>query len=304
MPQSKFSVIIVPDDTGKVIKRRLSKWKLIAVLSFAVLFVCVSAFFTYGYFKANIDSQKLVSLEKENLYLSTKIAGLQESVESIKGKMSTIIETDENIRLVFDFPSIDPSIREVGIGGPEYGVMEFNSPASQDLDFVEQDIDKILRQLKLENASFEEIYTQVQEKKHVLDHMPSIKPCEGLITSGMGMRRDPFTGLLTQHNGLDIATPKGTPVYAPANGKVVKAHYERGMGNLIVIDHGNNLKSYYGHLSLIKVKKGQRVNRMDVIGAVGSTGRSTGSHLHYEIRKYNRPINPRDYFVKSIIYRN
>ena len=302
MPQSEYSVIIVPDNTGKVIERRIAKWKVVSVLTFAALFVIASTIFTIGFFKANIDSHKLTSLEKENIYLSTKIVSLQESVEQIKGKMSDIIDTDENIRLVFDFPSIDPTIREVGIGGPEYGVMEFETPTAHQLAFVEQDIDKILRQIKFENASFQELYEKVQDKKTILDHTPSVKPCDGIITSGLGMRHDPFTGLMTKHNGLDIATSKGTPIHAPASGTITRTGWDRGLGNYVVIDHGNNIKTHYGHMSVVKVRKGQRVSRMDVIGAVGSTGRSTGPHLHYEVRKYNRPVNPRDYFVKSILY--
>lgn len=304
MPKSQFSVIIVPDSTGRVIEKKIAKWKLVSALVFASLFVIISGLFAFGYFKANVDSQKLASLEAENLFLTNKVTDLQKSVDQIKGQMSDIIETDENIRLVFDLPSIDPSIREVGIGGPEYGEVEFDSHPVRELSFVEQDIDKILRQIKLENASFEDIYVKVQDKKHVLDHMPSIIPCDGFITSGVGKRRDPFTGLIVQHNGIDIASSKGTLVYSPAAGTVKRCGWDRGMGNFVVIDHGNNLKTYFGHLSLIKVKNGQRVHRMDVIGAVGSTGRSTGPHLHYEVRKYNRPVNPREYFVQSIIYRS
>ena len=303
MPRTEFSVIIVPESTGKVIEKKIGKWKFISIVVAVSLFVICSAFFAFGYFKASIDSQKLASLEKENGYLQNKLDNLQQSVELIKGQMSDIIETDENIRLVFDMPSIDPAIREVGIGGPEFGVMEFESSRSQDLTLVERDIDKILRQINLENASFSDVYEKIQSKKDVLDHTPSIIPCEGLITSGLGVRNDPFTGMMTMHNGIDIAAGKGTPVYAPGAGTIINCGWDRGMGNFVVIDHGNNLKTYYGHLSLLKIHKGQKVDRMDLLGMVGSTGRSTGPHLHYEVRKYNRPVNPREYFVKSIIYK-
>jgi len=302
MPRSDFSLIIVPDSTGKVIERRVARWKLVSGLSFGVLFILISLFFTIGYFKANIDNQKLASLQEENKFLELKIVKLQESVESIKGQMADIAETDENIRLVFDLPSIDPAIREVGVGGPEYGLMKFNSPPVHQLSMVEQDIDKILRQINLENASFDDVYDKIQSKKYILDHTPSIKPCEGFITSGAGVRKDPFTGMLAMHNGLDIAASKGTPVYAPASGIVIQCGWDSGMGNFIAIDHGNDLKTFYGHLSLIKVTKGQEIDRMDVIGLVGSTGRSTGPHLHFEVHKYSRPANPKDYFLKSIIY--
>lgn len=302
MPRTGFSLIIVPESTGKVIKKTIAKWKVITALVVSVLVISCSAFCAIGYFKAKIDSQKLISLNEENQYLEANILKLQQTVEFIKGKMSDIIQTDEKIRLVFDMPSIDPAIREVGVGGPEFGTTEYDTRASEELGFVEKDIDKILRQINLENASFEDLYGKIQAKKSRLDHTPSIIPCEGLITSGIGVRKDPFTGLMAMHNGIDIATNKGTPVYAPAAGTIVDCGWDRGMGNFIVIDHGNDLRTYYGHLSLIKVRNGQYVQRMDILGLVGSTGRSTGPHLHYEIRSYNRPLNPREYFVNSIIY--
>jgi len=243
MPRTGFSVIIVPESTGKLIKKNIARWKVITALASAALFLIFSTFFAIGYFKSNIDSKRLVDLEKENKYLESRISEMQQSVETIKGRMSDIIKTDENIRLVFDLPSIDPSIREVGIGGPEFGVMEYDSPTTQQLSFVEQDIDKILRQINLETASFGDVYDKIQSKKHILDHTPSIMPCEGFITSGLGMRRDPFTGMMNRHNGIDIATGKGTPVYAPAAGTVVKCGWDRGMGNFIILDHGNNRRT-------------------------------------------------------------
>jgi len=304
MPRTEFSVIIVPDGTNRLIEKRIARWKLISSLVFVLIFLFSSVYFAVGYFKASIDKQKLSGLEKENKFLEAKIGGLQESVELIKGQMASIIKTDENIRMVFDLPSIDSSIREVGIGGPEYGVMDFNSPSTQQISYVEKDIDKILRQINLETASFNDVYDKIQSKKDLLDHTPSIMPCEGMVTSGLGGRRDPFTGMISYHNGIDMAASKGTPVYAPAAGVIESCGWERGMGNLIVIDHGNNLKTYYGHLSLVKVYKGQKVDRMDLIGLVGSTGRSTGPHLHYEVRSYDRPLNPRDFFIDSIIYKS
>jgi len=302
MPRSEYSVIIVPESTGKVIKRTVAKWMVYTSLSIVALFCVVSIIFTIGYFNANIDKQTLILLQDENRFLEDKIVHLRESVESIKGQMAGIVETDENIRLVFDFPSIDPAIREVGVGGPDFSKMEFNTPAAEHASLIERDIEKILRQINLENASFNDVYEKIQSKKDVLDHTPSIKPCEGFISSGIGKRKDPFTGLMANHNGLDICSRKGTPVHATADGKVIRSGWDRGMGNFVAIDHGFNLKTYYGHLSVIKVKKGQKVSRMDVIGLIGSTGRSTGPHLHYEVRKYNRPVNPIEYFVKSIIY--
>jgi murein DD-endopeptidase MepM/ murein hydrolase activator NlpD len=302
MPRSGYSVVIVPDDTGKVIEKRIPKWKIITLISILSGFLILASFFAIAYLKSNIDTHKMKSLAQENEYLQGRITDLQKSVESIKGRMADIIKTDENIRLMFDLPTIDPSIREVGIGGPDFGTSDIHSPVISNLSLVERDIDKILRQIKLENASYGDVYNKVKDRKHILDHTPSIIPTDGIITSGLGLRKDPFTGIMTMHEGIDIAANRGTPIYAPANGIIERCGWDKGMGNFIVIDHGYNLKTYYGHLQLIKIRKGQKVNRLDILGTIGSTGRSTGPHLHYEVRKYGRPINPTEYFVRAIVF--
>jgi murein DD-endopeptidase MepM/ murein hydrolase activator NlpD len=131
------------------------------------------------------------------------------------------------------------------------------------------------------------------ERRHALAMAtPSIWPAHGWLSSGMGNRRDPVTGGADFHPGLDIAGEKGQPVYATAAGRVTQAGYSGAYGNLIVVDHGFGLETKYGHLSRFNVKKGQQVSRGDVIGQVGSTGRATGNHLHYEVRANGRLLNP------------
>ncbi len=302
MPPRKFSVVIIPDDTGKVVEKRIVLWKIVTLFSILTLFFICSVFSVIGYLKANIDRNKLASLKAENDYLAGKIESLQQSVESIKGQMADIIKTDENIRLVFDLPAIDPSIREVGVGGQDFKMVDIESQTVNELSLVEGDIDKILRQIKLENASFSDVFDKVRSKKDILDHTPSIMPVEGLISRGFGMRPNPFTGIYQMHRGIDIAANKGTPIYAAADGKVIYCGWDKGFGNTVIIDHGYGLKTYYGHLSMAKVRKGARVKRRDIIGLVGSTGYSTGPHLHYEVRENGRAVDPMKYIFKSIIF--
>jgi murein DD-endopeptidase MepM/ murein hydrolase activator NlpD len=121
------------------------------------------------------------------------------------------------------------------------------------------------------------------------------------MSRGFGMHTDPFTGLYESHQGMDLAAPKGTPVRATADGIVTGAEFQSGLGNMILIDHGNGITTCYGHLSKIMVTRGRQVKRGDVIGQVGSTGYSTGPHLHYEVRDHDRPLNPANYIIKSIL---
>jgi murein DD-endopeptidase MepM/ murein hydrolase activator NlpD len=125
---------------------------------------------------------------------------------------------------------------------------------------------------------------------------PSLWPVVGKLETGVGGRHNPFTGRGWEyHEGQDIDAAYGTPVLAAANGTVTIAQYQRGYGNVVYVDHGNGLSTRYGHLSEIEVKAGQSVTRGATLGKVGSTGRSTGPHLHYEVRVNNQPVNPREY---------
>lgn len=125
---------------------------------------------------------------------------------------------------------------------------------------------------------------------------PSLWPVVGKLETGVGGRHNPFTGRGWEyHEGQDIDSPYGTPVLAAASGKVIIAQYQRGYGKVIYVDHGNGLSTRYGHLSEIEVKVGESVTRGATLGKVGSTGRSTGPHLHYEVRVNNQPVNPREY---------
>ncbi len=156
------------------------------------------------------------------------------------------------------------------------------------------------------DASFKQMFTNWKKLDNVAEGaiaVPSDKPVKNAdFTSGYGVRSDPFKGRAAMHAGIDLAGPVGTPIYATADGTVGDAGYNSGgYGNLVKLDHGRGIETRYGHLSAILVRPGQRVSRGQVIGRMGSTGRSTGSHLHYEVRIENRAVNPIP-FMKSSDY--
>ncbi len=130
-----------------------------------------------------------------------------------------------------------------------------------------------------------------------LAHTPSVWPVKGFLASGFGQREDPIDGEAAFHTGVDIAAPFGSPVQAPADGLVVETGWQQGYGNCIVISHGSGIATLYGHLSKILVKPGQKVKRWQKIGLVGTSGRTTGSHLHYEVHRQGRVVNPKPYLV-------
>ena len=298
----RFSIIVVPPENGKIVNKEISKRLLVIASLFVSCFILASVYSAIGFVKAGIDKKKMASLVAENQVLSAKIGDLESTVTMLKSDVSKIIYKDENIRLVFDLPPIEPEIREVGVGGAITPTAELGSELGQRTWLVREDIEKVGRQLKLENASYEELLDKVQSKKLQLDHTPTIQPCEGFMSRGFGMHIDPFTGTYQAHTGIDIATPKGTPVHATAAGVIVKASFEPGLGNCIVIDHGAGINTAYGHLSKITVTIGQSVKRGDLIGLVGSTGYSTGPHLHYEVRDHNLAVNPVNFIIKTYAY--
>jgi cell division protein FtsB len=297
----KYSIIVVPDKNENVINKSISGRMLLIAGSLAISFILASLFFALGFINTTIDRKQMSNLSDENELLSGKIDELENTVHDLRAEMSTLMEKDDYIRMVFDLPALDSELREVGIGGFAYQDPQIGSELAHRTWLVEEDVEKIQRQLELENASFQNLVKEVEDKKDVLNHTPTIRPTEGVLSRGFGMHNDPFTGVYQPHNGIDVAAPKGTPIIATADGIVRFAGYQTKLGNTIVIEHGNGIRTYYGHLSKFRVKKGQRVKRHDIIGEMGSSGYSTGSHLHYEVRVNRRAVNPYRYILSTYI---
>jgi murein DD-endopeptidase MepM/ murein hydrolase activator NlpD len=301
MLSRKYSVIIIPDSSDKVVNRQLSRNFIYSILAVVLIIAGAGLYAAIGYLTATVDNQRLTNLTEENKVLASKISELENTVYNLTADMSGIMTVDDRIRLIFDLAPIDADLREVGIGGLDENFHPVNSELAQRTWLLEEDIEKIQRQIAFENASFEELLNTVEKKKSALNHVPTIRPCDGILSRGFGMHNDPFTGTYQPHNGIDLAAPRGTPVFATGNGVVRYSGYQAKLGNTVIIDHGNGIRTYYGHLSKIKVNKGQRVSRHDLIGLVGSSGYSTGPHLHYEIRQGGRPVNPYKYIIRSIL---
>ncbi len=159
-------------------------------------------------------------------------------------------------------------------------------------------MDKVLRGTELREKESLQLWKDLSDKNDILLTTPSIRPTGGWISSTFGTRSSPFSGDLSQHKGLDIAADSGTPIVAPASGIVSYASFDEGYGKLISIDHGHGIVTRFGHCSQMYVKVGQQVRRGDIIGAVGTTGRSTGPHLHYEVRLGGVPVNPEKFILE------
>jgi murein DD-endopeptidase MepM/ murein hydrolase activator NlpD len=294
-----YSVVIVPDQ-GDVRQFSVRRSLLLALLSGVLLFVGCSAVFTVDFFAEEIDSYELASLRDENAFLSEMIEVINYSIDSLRYEIGEMTETELAIRTIFDLPQVDPQQRELGIGGPEMlPPDEHVTPSRLSAYQAEAEIDRLLVQSEIERQQLEDVYNSLVAKKDDLDCTPSIAPAPGWWTHGFGIRTDPFTGAQDFHGALDIANRVGTPILAPADGKVTFAGDKGRMGNTIVIEHGNGFCTKFGHLTKFEVKRGQKVKRGEVIALMGKSGRCTGPHLHYVVEKDGRPVNPAKYIYSS-----
>ncbi|MCK5124815.1 MAG: M23 family metallopeptidase [candidate division Zixibacteria bacterium] len=297
MWKDKITVMIVPRDGGDLSQFAIPTKLLWAIGLCGICFVLVNMFLLADYFDQRVDQARMAKLTDENQMLSEQFLAMEESIQSLQGDYGTLVAKEEAIRTIFGLPVINPEERMLGVGGPtDPNMKEVTLPTAAAME-VNTDVDELLRLSKFERQRYQEVYELLKGKKDILDHTPSIMPTRGYFSSGYGYRSDPFTGLREFHPGLDISNHRGTPIYATADGKVVSVRTNGGLGKMISIDHGNGMKSRYGHLSAYKVKVGQRIKRGDIIGLMGDTGNVTGPHLHYEIIKNGKHVNPYRYII-------
>ena len=176
----------------------------------------------------------------------------------------------------------------------------FVKPPGGGMDSLMIHIEQLNKKSLLVQQDIHSLMKQLYTKKDIINSTPSLLPVRGWVSSRFGYRRYPFTGEAALHEGIDIAALPGAPVYAPAPGEVVFAGYKTGYGQVIILDHGWRLSTLYGHLSDIMVSVRQQVQRKQVIGAAGSTGHSSGPHLHYEVRIAGVPVDPSHYILNEL----
>ncbi|MFC1475750.1 M23 family metallopeptidase [Candidatus Zixiibacteriota bacterium] len=295
--KKKFNILIVPPSSGDTIQLNIPQF-LISLTGF--LLVC--GVLLFGYFllehvNRQDAGEQLQALQVENAFLQSRLAGMRSSMATFGNYLSEIEQTEHNIRQVFDFPDVDPAERALGIGGFPVGTDSTINPYQQLSFNTEADLARLLRTASFERENFGLILDSLLTRRSQLDHTPSIRPCQGYFSGAFGMRqRHPVTGERSMHNGVDFAADVGTPVIAPADGKVVKVWYSRSLGKSLLIDHGYGIRTMYGHLREAKVKVGQEVKRRELIAVIGRTGLlTTGPHLHYEVHLSGQPINPMNY---------
>jgi len=271
---------------------------------FAIGLISLAILMRFG-FERFYPTPRQIIYQKENNTLRSDYVALNSELLEVESQLADLRTRDDLFyRAILSLEPIPSSIRTAGIGGSERNshLLAIREPGM--ITECENRIDKISNKIRIQSTSLESVYEEALNNQQFLACKPSINPISPAdpiwYTSGYGYRNDPFTGILAAHKGIDLAGQVGIDIHCTGAGTVIFAATGMGYGKEVVVDHGFGYTSRYAHLDEIKVKKGQKLKRGEVLGTLGSTGRSTGPHLHYEIRREGQAVNPTNFFYENI----
>ena len=286
---------------------QLDTKKILISLGIAFLLIITLSLLGARFFMDYLYKAQLAKVKQDNKQLAETVEKAQIKINQMESSISQIERKDKALRTYINIPSIDKDINKIGIGGKiirKTKAMDKLIPGdSLEISSLLRDLNRLERKIKLETISYNKIYKSFRKYSDKIKSTPSIRPISqsAYISDGFGYRRDPFTNERTFHWGLDFAASAGTPVMATADGVVRKSRYSYSYGKIVYIDHGNGYTTVYAHLHDYNVKPGDEIKRGQIIGRVGSTGRSTGPHLHYEVRRYGIKENPAKYYFQGFL---
>jgi len=272
---------------------------------FGVLAVLLTAFIGFIIFSQFIMSPNERAINRENKNLQLNLDLFSKRIAESSAVLNQLQERDNNIyRMYFEANPIPNEQRKAGFGGVNrYKSLE-GYENSKMIKQLTKDIDILSKQLVIQSKSLDEIVVLAKEKEKMLASIPAILPVKLVdltrMASGYKWRMHPILKIRKFHKGMDFTAPTGTPIYASGNGKVIRSSRSATYGRVVYIDHGYGYRTIYAHMSKIKAKRGQSVKRGDLIGYVGNTGRSVSAHLHYEVRKNGKPLNPINFYYGDL----
>ena len=297
------------DSSGAPIRQiSLPKWALrtISIALCGSLVALGYILFDYGILKEGVrdthEIERRMALQKEEI--TTQRRQLQQFAEEINGLKSKLVDLngfEKKIRIIANIESSDETESLFGVGGSIPDDLDAGLPLAERHNSLVREMHEQAEQLdaasERQKENFANLLKGLEEQVDLLASTPAIRPTEGWRTSGFGYRVSPFTGLKEFHKGVDIATRKGTPIVSSADGVISFVGNKGMLGKVIIIDHGHGMVTRYGHLHKALKKTGDSVKRGETIALVGSSGRSTGPHLHYEVHLNGLPVNPEKYIL-------
>ncbi len=302
MRDKYFNFLYIPAINAEPRQFRVRRLAVYAVLSTLAVALLIATWAVVEFSGEIKRTYLLASVEKENAQLKERVFGFEEDVGVLKRQVAQNFDFQKKARILAQLEEMSDDVTQVGIGGPDYAYIQsvtYLDPETREkvLD-VHQDMDKLLRQVRLQKESYSEIIQKLEEVTDLQRHTPSLRPVNvGFVSSYFGRRMDPITGRRSVHRGVDFSARKGTPVVAPADGVVTFSGKWKTYGNVVEISHGYGYVTRYAHLEKQLVRKGQKVKRGDVIARVGSSGKSTFSHLHYEVVTDGKRVDPLKFIV-------
>ena len=295
MPEPKlYTVLIVPHQGSQMRTFAVSRLFAITAGIMAGLLLLGGMAFPHLFLNSRRQNSDLEGLRSHNAALSRDMRHVDQEMARLQDQIDHFEHQARKFALMAGLESLPAELE--ASGGPGEAA-EFNgSPQTAVFD----ELNSLTAREERLSRTFEVLADAYRDREEYLDTVPTVSPVVGAyFGSNFGYRRDPFTGQRVMHRGQDIVANTGTPVRAPAAGRVSRAGKTGGLGIAIYLSHGRGVVSRFGHLSKLKVRSGQKVERGDIIGYVGSTGRSMGPHLHYEILVSGKHVDPRDFIIED-----
>jgi murein DD-endopeptidase MepM/ murein hydrolase activator NlpD len=291
-----LNILILGQKTSKTRHLRIQK-KTFKILFYLLAFLLFSAtFFFCDYIQLRRKAFELARLRQETEVQKSQIQFFSTRIEDLEKRLSQLKDFDRKIRIIANLEKTVETPSMVGMGGPSPSDIRDKLKSGNDekglMHQMRSDIERLQSEAISREESLSELEKLLQNKKEILAHTPSIWPTKGWVTSGFGFRVNPFTGLTQMHEGIDISNRVGTPIVSTANGIITEVGNDWVHGKFLVISHGFGMTTGYLHLSKVTVRVGEKVKRGQKVAEIGMTGRTTGPHLHYEVKINGIPVNP------------
>jgi biotin carboxyl carrier protein len=305
--ERRWTVMLVPHGSGASRAVEVSQTVVKALLGIggvvALLFLVLGG----TALSRGVSVTRTRSLERENRLLASEIQRLRERLVGLRDTLNVFSEREQGLRLLAGLSPTDRDVQQGGIGGPagkwsERDSLSAAGPNGMQALAARVDMDQLTRRANILARSMSEALDSASSHQARYAAMPSLMPTKGWLTSAFARERvHPILHLARPHEGIDVTAPMGAEIEAPASGVVTQVTWVEGYGNMLTIDHGYGLVTRYAHCSKILVARGQRVKRGQKVALVGSTGLSTGPHLHYEVWVNGHPVNPMKYVLPDAI---
>lgn len=301
--KTRCSVLVVPSDGARHWQFDVSPRLVFSVAGAIVVLLAAGLFVASG----GVHRVQARQLATKNQVMAEELASIREQVTSLEGAVESLAEQNARARSLAGLESIDAEVLQAGVGGPgtitprSHPLWGLDSLYSQDAFATSFDLTALERRVQLLSTSFTEAADSMSRHRDWLESLPSILPARGYISSHFSSARmHPVHNRPLPHEGMDIAAPAGSPIVATAKGEVTFTGRRNAYGLTVIIRHGFGYETLYGHASQILVRRGQQVDRGEVIALVGRTGITTGPNVHYEVRQNGRPTDPHRFVIDVI----